>query len=154
MKVPFWFTIPAILAALLSCQNNGYGLCAEVGPNAMIQRIGYSGTDAMLYISFLNSVSTCGDEPGYQSNRLDISLATFQGTYRSQRAERPETYPLPQGADMLFDGEITCNDSCTIPIFTTLSRVSVTYVRVGVWELKAAVDTNGQRAAEFSLWGF
>ena len=129
----------------LNCNKiDSPAVCADVSPNATIQRIGYNALDSMLYISFIN----------------DISLKDFRGSYQKKKSYNQEVFAFPQGSEVIFNDEIWCYDTCELTIPVKIPSLEIRYVYMvpegfhGVNIPKVAIDTNGQHAAEYWIFGY
>jgi hypothetical protein len=131
------------------------GVCVEVAKNSTVQRIGYSATDSILSVSYINEVSYCTPGLPYLTTRLDISLKDFNGTYQNKKTENEEVFPLKDNSKILFDGEIGCNDACThtINFPSYLPDIEIRYINEALSDdILIRVDTNGQTAGEYKIW--
>ncbi len=145
-----------ILLSSLFCDNfpNNPAICVDVAENATIKRIGYNPMNSMLSVCFVNELSYCTPGFPYETNRLDVSLMDFEHTYTSNKVENPELLPLPQGSNVLFNGEVSCNDSCRISIPVAQPNVSIVYIKRTAGDIVIELDTNGNKAAEFRIWDY
>lgn len=146
------------VALFLLCDGFPPEVCAEVSANATIRKIGYNSADSTLSVCFTSSVSSCSsDKYDFETSRLDVSLINFNHHYSGKMAENAwETLSLPQGSELLFDGQIACNDSCTIQIPLTLQGVTIAYKRnpASESEIVLEITVDGTRTGEFKLVDF
>jgi hypothetical protein len=144
------------ILSILFCDGsvNNPAICVDVAANAIIHKIGYNDSNSMLSVCFVNSLSYCTPGFPYETNRLDVSLIDFECTYTSNKAEEPELLPLPQGSQVLFNGEVACYDSCKFFIPVALPGVSIEYIKRMTGDIVLELDTNGIKAGEFRIWDF
>jgi hypothetical protein len=142
------------ISGFLFCNGfvNDPAVCIEVAANATIHKIGYNDSNSLLSVCFVNSLSYCTPGLPYKTNRLDVSLIDFNHIYTCENRREPEPLPLPQGSQVLFNGEVACYDSCRIFIPVALPGVSIEYIRRMTGDIVLQLDTNGIKAGEFRIW--
>lgn len=144
------------ILGFLFCDNsvNSTDICVDAVANATIHKIGYSASNSILSVCFVNSLSYCTPDFPYETNRIDVSLVDFKHAYTSKKAENPELLPLPQGSQVLFNGDLACHDSCRIPISIVFPGISIEYIMRTTGDIVLKLDTNGTKDSEFKIWDF
>ena len=110
-----------------------------------------------MYVSFQNSRSYCtgsGELP-YRTALLTIAMNDFTGAYVFRETDAPDLYFPPSNAEVVFDGNIGCFNSCEIGITSAISGYTVWYENdAATGEIVVAIDTGDIRAAQFRLWNY
>ena len=155
MKRTGGFHIPltvVVVSFLLRCDCLfGPEECVDVPNYATVQRIGFTAADSLLSVCFVKAVSYCTPGLPYEVNRLDIELTDYADTCYRTKSENPEMYPLGRHAEVLFSGEIACDDTCRIGIPVQVPAIDMFYVRDRLGGIRIVLDTSGSHAAEFML---